>query len=275
MIPVLPGQSNAANFIQRYVFNGCARPFYIYLETFAPAFLEMVITISIIDVDDLVRDKLKGMTSDLAKGSGRTRHGPQRAQIQMHKPAQDRWIVGALKTFIMVTQPLENLGLFFLIYGATDKFFYRWHTLLDAAPFCTNPPILGPLQRQKENQGILIGAWALPTLLQDRGSWGSNAFEAFLPFGHYWAFLTLQADGPLGGTPDSYISLEVRQPILTHTFESDHVAMGSRQPHDFAVAAEFFIGNPAGGNIRWFFRSAPVPVGYNSNKGSVSISRVG
>ena len=44
-----------ANFFSNIVWNGCARPWGVYLVSFVPAFTEAAITLGIWDMEDLIR----------------------------------------------------------------------------------------------------------------------------------------------------------------------------------------------------------------------------
>ena len=61
----------AANFAQEIVVNGCARPWFVYVKTFVPAFLKLWLTLAILDLEDILRARGKRLAYSRVTSSGR------------------------------------------------------------------------------------------------------------------------------------------------------------------------------------------------------------
>ncbi len=268
---------NEINFIKTLITHPCARPWYVWVETFVPAFLLLFLTVQLFDVEDAVRahgesivrdrkgGKSKRHTGKLATGGARTR--------------VNRWSQKALKTLLVVTGPLELVGFTWLLYSAVDQFFFNWQTLLEESTFCEQPIESGPMQRSRGPGFISFvesGSTVIMTdLRQNRGAWPTNVFTVELPQGLFTSGFGMTVKGPVGGVDPVWIELEVTGLFGTSKFRSDEIALAPAEEGSMSVLARFFLPGAGGGLMSWKIGGSTIPAGIEAVRGHVFVQRTG
>lgn len=268
---------HANNFMRYMVTHDCARPWFVYAEAFAPAFLEAFITIVFLDLEDLVRNHGYEITQGSSKGTRRgITHMLSRQAEKLDVPSE-RWAHAGLKTLLKFTIPLEIIGFAWLMYGAGDKFFYRFQSLLEQSVYCTGIPGMYSAKLSPGRTGILPTGDAIgyPFQEQNTGGWGRNAFFVALPFGHYTVSfaLNITRDGTteIEATP----SLFVTDGFVTRYVDGSLHKFGAQSTGDIVFGDSIQIFNPAGGSIAWVLKGPALPVGVKVHSGSVMVMRQG
>ena len=243
------------NFAQDIVYHGCARPWYVYVEAFIPAFIELLITIWIVDLDDIVR--AYGEYQAGTRGSGKRKHfrrGGQTVSVDV-PTAAERWSLKGLQHVIRVTAPLEAFGFGFLLLGAADQFFGRWQSLIEESSFCTAPLGTGPFSRRGVSGPLIISptgqGFGYPELEQNRGAWGNTAFSVSIPNGNVFMFATLKGTAGQAGLSNAALRLTVQRGVFTDTFDSEFLSAGPNEPLEFIVKARFRVPLGVIGQIEW------------------------
>jgi len=162
---------NEVNFIKEIITHPCARPWYVYLQTFTPAVIELFFVTAFFAVHAAIR--ANGEKSARGKeGRKGKRHTP-RIRVNATDKIINRFAQKGLLVLLIVTEPLEKIGFLWLLFSAVDRFFYNWQTLLDKSDFCKEPIISGPLQRSRTTGFISVivsgSAVILGTLEQTEG----------------------------------------------------------------------------------------------------------
>lgn len=270
---------NAANFTHKLFYQNCATPWWVYAETFAPAFLELFVTIAFLQMDDLIRERGRvighGPGGRTLRGGGHARKGP----IPGYTPNNEKYAQKGLRHLLKVTDPLEKLGFAFLLYGATEDFFYDWSTLLEAREWCKDPTDAGPLSRSRTTGGFFpqpgLGACPLPILEQNRSGWATSTVSAGLPPGHYNAHFAVTIEGPAPGGVEYEAGFNVTGTLLGGTFRGGKVATDKGIAADLVVGADFFLPGLTGGSIVWGVSGPQVPIGLQTKKGFCVIAKTG
>lgn len=253
------------NFIKNVVFGDCGTPWYIYVETFFPAFLKLVITQNIVQWDDVVR----AIASE--KGGAHLRRGVRRGKhgrldlINNQVEEKEKFARKGLRTLITITEPLEHAGYLLLLYFSADRFYYDWQTLIERRGPCSNPPEFRPFQRSRgtgSNLPILPGgaACTLPTLDQNDPAYANNSFSTSLPPGTYQAFWNANVRGPSGGISAARASLRLTGSPFTPTILGEATDIQAGQDACLGMEAAFTI-LPPGGSCGWELTGPAVPVG--------------
>jgi len=268
---------NQQNFIRTIVSHPCARPWYVWLETFAESFAVLLITVTLFDVEDAIRAHGKSIVGDNRSGRG-GRHSP-RIKTQGKPTKVDRYAQKALKTLLVVTDPLERIGFTWLLYNAVDRFFLNWQTLLEESTFCSQPINSGPLQRSR-GPGVISfvasGATIIMTnALQNRGGWPNNVFTATLPQGLFVAGLGVTVKGPIGGVIPVWIELQVTGLLGLQKFRSDEIGLGEAEEGSMSVLARFFLLGAGGGVLSWSIGGSTIPAGIEAVRAHVFCQRRG
>lgn len=269
----------ASNFMGRLFYTNCSTPFYVYVETFLPCFLELWFTLAFLDLEDLLRDRAKRLASGRGSPTGRGGSHVGKGRLPGFSPNKERYAQGGLKHLLRVTQPLENIGFAFLIYGATSDFFYDWTSLLEARNWCKDPTDAGPLSRRSQEGSMVpnenLGGVALPILEQNRSGWSSGSFSCAVPPGHYDAHFAVTIRGPAPGGVEYQAGLNVSGALIGGSARGGPVRTEKAQPADLVVSTNFFAPTLAGAAIHWGVAGPPVPVGLQVDKGFFGIYRRG
>lgn len=268
---------NEINFIKTIVAHPCARPWYVWVETFLPAFLLLFLTVQLFDVEDAIRAHGEMITRD-KKGGKKKRH-TGKVPTGGARTRTNRWSQGALKTLLVVTKPLELVGFTWLLYSAVDQFFFNWQTLLEKSTFCEQPIESGPMQRVR-GVGFIsfveFGSTIIMTSLrQNRGAWATNVFTVELPQGLFTAGLGMTVKGPIGGVDPVWIELEVTGFFGTGNFRSDEIAILPGAEGSMTVLARFFLPGSGGGLMSWRIGGSTIPAGIEVVRGHVFVHRTG
>ncbi len=268
-----------ANFIKYMLTNQCARPWYVYVETFIPAFLELLFTVTLLEIDDLIRAHGQKISSEGGNKSGRGgRHTPA-IKTTGGKTPVERYMQKGLKTLLIVTQPLENLGYAWLLYSAVDEFFYNWQTLIEQAPFCTQPIESGPYSRSRGGGFVTINMSGFPiimtTLTQNRASWVGTTIKLLVPQGHISYLFAATIGSPPGGITGVTIRLKITDAFGTRYQETEAQNIEARTTKDFILSERFFVPTGGGAEVQWELRGPAVPAGIWCAKARVIFSRVG
>ena len=268
-----------ANFIKRIALHHCARPWYVYVETFFPTFIELVITVAIFDVEDALRAHGEKIAAEgKSKGRRKGRHTPK-IRITTRDLGIARYTLLGLRTVLFVTKPLELIGFAWLLLSAVDDFFYNWMTLLEKSDFCTQPIESGPLSRSRGPGfvGILPGGQPvpLPVVEQNRGAWATNNITVDLPQGLHTCIWALTVRAPAGGVGDVRLKLRIVGNLGPSIVEGDPVDIPHRAEVDLLIIVEFFLFTGGGGSIVWELAGEAIPVGIETVKGNMSVWRSG
>lgn len=263
----------AENFAEQIVVHGCARPWFVYVKTFVPAFLKLVLTITLLDLEDILRDYAKQKVFEGGSGSGRNIGHRYKPRVSNQATKTQRFSQKGLKTLLIITEPLEIIGFAWLLYSAGDQFFYDWQLLLERSIFCSDSGLAGPLQRARTggfNIGITPGGTItpLPIIQQNRANWTTTAISVSVPFGSYKCIFAVTVEGPLGGISD--VKCRLRLPFGTAIFiESEPAEMAQGETATLIAEGDFFT--PTGGNIVWELSGPAVPVGLLCDGGCVIV----
>lgn len=268
-----------ANFITKIVTHGCARPFYIYLETALPAAVEFVYTLFLLDLNDIIRMRGETIVRDRPKGLRRgKRHIPKTRFVAQDSPNK-KFLRQGLKIILILTKPIEIAGFVWLVYSAIDQFFFRWQTLLEKSTFCEQPIESGPLTRERSGGRVSVlpggAAIGLPILLQNRGGWSTNSFSAGLPQGNFTAGFGLSVTGPNGGITGVKLRLFITHFFGTTLIDGDEQDIDEGVIADFVTFGDFFLFGAVGGAIAWELVGPAVPVGLAAHDGYVFVQRTG
>lgn len=268
-----------ANFLSKMFYHNCARPWYLYVETFVPAFLELAFVLGTLDLEDLIRDRARDVASQGLGQARRSSHRPGRKR-PVRRPPVTRYVApGLLKTLLVVTAPLELIGFAFLLYSATDRFYGNWLSLIEQADFCTQPIESGPFERKAvQSNWFLNEAEFVATmgiLVQNRGGWINNAFHVEVPHGFYTAVFAAKIRAVGGDIPGVYIALRAPVAIGTKTFKSETATIKKDEDTDFIVEVSAFQGSLSSRSLTWHTGGATVPAGCIATSAEVFVTRTG
>ncbi len=280
-VPKLPSRlmPQTANFIRDIGFHGCARPWYVYVEAFAPAFIELLFTLAFLDLEDIIRMRGEAIARQ-GKGIRKpTLRHLRRRPIKTINRGAKRYGSKGLKVLLVVTLPLEILGFAFLLYFAVDNFYGNWQALIERSDFCKQPIESGPFTRQRTGGrvSVLPGCVGvgLPDLRQNRGGWSSTAFAVSLPQGQFRAYFGLTVTGPVGGITNVRLRFFIVGGLGGFAVEGEPVSIAAGESIGLLVNATFFLPGFAGGSLAWELCGPAVPVGLESEDGFLTISRFG
>lgn len=254
---------HAQNWANQMIFHECARPWFIWVTSFTPAFLKLFVTLATLDAEDILRDYAKGKAHEPTGGRrGGFGHVKKKGYAQVANKI-DRFAQKGLKTLLVVTEPLEKIGFAWLLYSATDEFFYDWQTALMNSAYCTDAA-RGPFQRSRgggANVPILPGGGAtpLPNLDQNRANWTNGNFSVGLPAGSYTAMYAANVVAPNSGTPGAGAQIRVSGNIGPTLYQSGLTGLGPREHASLMIQATFFI--PIGGSAGWELYGNAIPIG--------------
>lgn len=273
-ITLAPKARNFASYMQ---FHMCARPWWVYIETFLPAFLKLVLFIGILDVEDLLRGHGESITREGGRRArGRKRHIPKTRQ-PVKETGTQRWSRRGLKTLLVVTTPLELIGFAWLVYSATDQFFQDWQTALMFSGYCEDPVESGPLQRARGPGFISIVTGFVPVImtnnLQNRALWSTTVFKVDLPPGQYGGFFGLMLQGPIGGVSGVKIRLRYSSVFGDLSTESEPISLAFMEEGALTVRADFGFRFGFPGTLTWEIGGATIPAGIWCVRGHVTVIR--
>lgn len=266
-----------ANFIRFMITDQCARPWFVYAETFVPAFLELLMTAMFLELNDIVR----AHGENIAEGGGgkkgrRKRHTPH-IKTRGAKTEVERYMQKGLKTLLVVTQPLETIGYAILLYSAVDEFFYDWQTLIEQAPYCEKNDEWGPLSRSRGGGFVTILPGGFPIIMtnltQNRSGWPTTTISAEVPPAQNSIIFAATIGAPPGGITGVYIRVKVTDGFSDTFFESDPQDIPTGQVRDFVVSKDFFVFSISGAAVTWELVGPAVPAGIWCDKARVIMFR--
>lgn len=263
----------ARNFAQEIVVHNCARPWFVYVKTFVPAFVKLFLTLAFLDLEDLLRAHAKRKAYSRITSSGRGFGHAVKPRVSAVPTQTQRFSQKALRTLLIVTDPLEKIGFAWLLYNSTETFFYDWQLLLQRSIYCRDDGLAGPFQRKRVpggNIGILPeGAITpLPVLEQNRAEWANTVISVNLPFGFYKFFFTVTVKGPLGGITNVRARARITG-FVTLFIESPPADIAQGEVVTLLADGDFSF--PFGGTIVWELAGPAVPVGLECDGGHVIV----
>ncbi len=265
------------NFIRFIISHACATPWYVWVETFLPAFVILIATTAFFDVEDAIRDHGKKI-SGTGKGRKGKRHSPK-IRVTAAKGLVNRWSQKGLATLLILTGPLEIIGFMWLIYAAVDQFFLNWETLLRKRDFCKTAPNTGPLQLSRGQGFISLVTGGVPVILdkleQDRSSWSHTSIGATLPGGKFVAGFALKLRAPASGVNGLWIRLRVSLASGVSFFQSPTLDLGPGEEGDLTVSGHFDYITAAGGPLSWEIGGNTIPIGIEAIKGHMFVHMEG
>lgn len=266
---------NAANFVHKLIFHECSVPLQVYIETFIPAFIDMVLFITIPYFDDIVRSAGEAIAGDPVKrGSRKHRHTALSLLPEPDDKPTNRAQQG-LRTVLRFTQPLETIGYVFLLYAGTERFFYNWNSMLYGFTHCGKPPSEGPLTRHSDPTALPIGPGAEPLFMnivdQNRANWPTTNQVVTVPRGHYQ--VTVEATFKSRAISDSNVQILIRAPfsIPFDGYESGYITLEPGGTGSCVMSAHVYFPLLTGGTIQWLYQGDAVPVGIEIPSCSVSV----
>lgn len=264
-----------ANFIKAMISHPCARPWFVYLELFVPAFVKMMITVVLFDIEDAIRAHGESIVRD-KKGGTKKRHGIK-LKVVGRPTAVDRYAQKGLKILLVVTKPIELVGFTWLLFSAVDQFFYDWQTLLEESDFCVDRGQSGPLTLQRGPGFVGILESFSPVILnieaQDRAGWPHSSTVVELPFGSFKAFFALTVIGPTGDAQTIRIRIRTPGAFGADITESDNLALAPGEEGSMVVQHNFSFPLIGGGSCTWEVGGITVPIGIETVKGHMTVFR--
>lgn len=254
-----------ANLIKKLVYNGCARPWYVYVETFVPAFVNLVLFFTVEDFADLVRGYGYRRLAEDGIPTPRTSGHGMRSNLLGRKMDLDKRAGQGLKWLLRATEPLEKIGFFFFLYQGVEDFAYNWAGGLARSPYCTAPVQDRPFSRSRDGGqiGILPGGDVTPLPILENNGPGlfSDGLHVLLTQGRWDITWAISAKAPPGGIGGVHAQISVTSPGGTNgTFRSDGADVEGDQHFSVILNTEIIAG-PTGANVSWECQGPAVPVG--------------
>jgi hypothetical protein len=266
---------NTANFVRNLIFHECSIPLQLYVETFIPAFIDMLIFENLPFWDDIVRASGEAL---VGRGASPGRKGHRHTGlVQLPEPEgkAERLAAQGLKTLLRLTQPLENIGYVMLLYAGTERFTYNWNSMLYGFKHCGRPPSEGPLQRHSDVQGLPIAAGDNPLYMQivdqNRANWPTSNQLVTVPRGHYQVTVSATFTSRASNQSKVQIGILAGLSLPYDPYDSDYAVMEPKGPGTCLMTAHVYFPLLTGGTIQWVYRGDAVPVGITIEHCEVSI----
>ena len=256
---IRPGQivfaPKARNFLLHEISHPCARPWYVYVQTFLPAFIKLFFTLILLQLDDVIRDYAAVRAGEGPSGARRKGSHFKKLKGAQAGTVTQRVFRQGLRTVLKVTMPLEVIGFATLMYTAGDQFFYDWQSLLKLSDFCSRPAFTGPLSRDNP-PGIVVPrptgqGFGYDDLIQNRASWFTTPLSCVVPEGNIDVFATLSAKRILSDLDDVSLGLVIIVGGKIKIFKSTSIKMLVGIEYDFIVRAEVRANIGQTANISW------------------------
>jgi len=268
---------HAQNWIKYMISHPCAEPWSVLIETFLPCVLKFAATIYLFDINDMAVERLRQID---AAATGRTARSLRKfswekrpGKVLSGKPlskigtfSYKASVMAATKAILTVAEPLEKIGFIWLVYSASDQFFYDWTSLLQYRNYCGSPEFTGPLTRIEASGSYLFsigGSVAhINTLTQNRGGWSNTNVAATVPAANYFVMFKTRAKTLSGTIPDAYLMLEASVSGVTiKQYKGDKVALNSETFTDLLIGAEINQSLFVSSTIGWYTASDSAMVG--------------
>jgi len=263
------------NMISKLIFHPCSVPFQVYVETFTPCFLKMVLTIITWDLNDIIRNYGYAIAEPPnRRGSKRKRHiRPIKVSPRLSPAAATA--SNALNHVLKWSEPLEKIGYMMLLYHATEQFSRDWMSMLYNFEHCGKPESEGPYQAHCDPHNV--GATGTPVLLalpfvdQNRANWSRGVANCSLPNGHFSITLEAtfhnQAVNPATFSVGFFAALTVGQ----QPYQSATITLGPGATGSVCFQRDIFVPLLTGTDIIWWTECQPLPIGQRVEAASISI----
>lgn len=266
---------NTANFMGNLFFHPCSVPLTVYVKTFVPVFVSMVVFILTPDFNDIVRSSGEAAARGGARsGRGKRRHAGGYVLPSPEGKATRRARQG-LQTVLRLSQPLETIGYAMLLYFATERLFYQWSSVLYNFEHCGQPPSTGPFQRESLEQDVTSTGTPqplfLPILLQNRANWGTSFNTVTVPFGRYQITMECKFQSRAINNMEARIGIIAPFSNAALTVWSDEVLLRPGQQGDCIVQFELNVFSAQGTTVTFLRESDPIPVGIKILAASISM----
>lgn len=265
------------NFMIDILTNSCARPWYVYVETALPAFLNMLLTVAILDVADWGRRAAVASLDADPKSIKKKVGGGHFVKWNLPEAEGTTKTISrfGLQTVLRVTLPLEIIGFAWLLYDQTDKFYYNWGMLLEQQPFCANAPLDGPLSRSGPPSQVLSSptgqGFGYQVLEQNRAGWFTDPNVAVPRARLISAHCTLKLKRDFSPLAGVRLGMNFNDGPKTTTFLSDAVTIGTEDFQTLIVFGKTSQGNTDPIGIEWFLVGPSSATGMKTNGGHVMI----
>lgn len=204
-------EPSSINFVKYIVTHPCLDPMQLIVETFFPSLLELIATLTFVDLEDVLRDQAERQASRGASASSRKGGKLRRPVIDEDRRVKPRFSNRALTKTLFVTAPLEKIGYGWLLMAAQDQFWYRWQTLLEKADFCSADPITGPWTALQPARSFTMGVSGrdldFPGSQQNRASWETTLTGPRVPPGKYTVTCAMKVKSQSGTITGARIDL--------------------------------------------------------------------
>jgi hypothetical protein len=251
---------NAGNFADRILYSNCARPWWVYVETFFPSYLKLVLTLGTPDLNDLVRAR----ASQIA-GPGRVGSHWRKRKVTGREPKHKRYSMNGLKWLLILTEPLELIGFTWLLYSATDEFFLDWMTLIEKTEYCTDPSTGGAFHRSRIGGPTVISpigsGVSLPNLEFNPRNWITDNFGLRWPAGGFKVVLACKVSARLGVVPDVCAALQVVTPFGSRFFYGEKRTCTVHEVTTIMVDLSWHRAAFGMQELKWLISGPPVLAG--------------
>lgn len=269
----------SANFIKRLQYDYCQVPFTIYLETFFPAFIKMLIVQNVPFLDDIIRSSGQALAWGPRADGNNRRHGFKTTLRGSANDVTERYSQRALRHVLVITQPLETIGYLFLLYSTADQFFIDWQSLIDFRGTCVPGASLGMVQRSNPTSELTIleggDNFTLQTATNTIAPMSSGNGFAGCPQGTYTAYLTLSMLSKVGHQNGLRIGLELQIGDVKTTTWSEPVEINPLLPTDLVVTRDFRVPIGTTAQLRWLVGGVTIAIGALATQGRVMVMRTG
>jgi len=267
----------SSNFFKYILAVPCGDNYWIFIETFFPAFIKAVFLLSFPDIDDLIRGRAEHITEEglaqKAKRGGKIRRGLGIAKEVPH----ERYAARGLQFLLFLTQPLETIGYRFLMYHAGEQFFADWQSLLMESGECGRPLGDGPLiwKAGPKQTGILETgeAIAFDDLVVNRAGWVTTGFGATVSNGTFYVVLAVTVTAPTTGLPNAWVRINTTSTIGDQQAQTTGIEIPGGQSRDMVIGAAFKTPFGIGMTITWEIGGSTVPSGVHLQKARVIVQR--
>lgn len=268
----------SVNFIQRLIKDDCAVPFSIYVTTFFPAFIKMLIVQNVPFLDDVIRSSGETLAWGTKAAGGNRRHGARRRLIPDPNASVERFSQKGLRTVLTITQPLETVGYAFLLYSTADQFFIDWQSLIDFQGTCQPGASLGMVQRDTPDNNLTIltngTGYGYQSETNRITPMDSAVGKCNGPAGSYNAYATLGVKSRVGVIGGIEIGLRLALGAFTTTVWSGPQDCRNDVATTFVVSRDFRVPLGLSFQLRWLIRGPTVPIGAISEGGRMWCQRV-
>lgn len=263
------------NMISKLVFHPCSVPFQIYVETFIPCFVKMVLTIVTWDINDIIRNSAESIVEPPVRGGSKRKGHIRRALVAPTVSPEAQKGSRVLGAVLKWTEPLERVGYLMLLYHATEEFSRDWMSLLYNFEHCGKPPSEGPYQAHCDPHNI--GATGTPVLLslpivdQNRALWARGVSNCALPLGHF--SVTLEATFENRAINEATFSVGFFAALTTGVppYQSEKITLGPGDTGTVTLQREIWAATLVGTDVIWWTECQPLPIGQRVLAASISI----